>query len=264
MRKYFFVYRATLQRFVEYRSELVIDFVGKIFIPISVQGLLWKAVTESTETGRIASYDFSSLIQYSLFSIIIYNLMKTDYTEREIARAIREGDLNKFLSKPIDFATYYFAVFLGDNTPVIVSGMLLYLACAATGILSMNWLMLGCTILATFLGMVVAYMMGFLIAMLAFWMDEVWTLFVMKNLVLWFLTGHLIPLDMFPPVVQTLSRVLPFGYLAYFPTKLLTNQLTLSETLWGLGAVLSWAMVFYISYKLFWNYALRKYGAFGG
>lgn len=264
MKKYLFVYRTTLQRFVEYRSELVIDFVGKLFIPISVQWLLWKAVTESTDTGQIASYDFPSLIQYSLFSIVIYNLMKTDYTEREIARAIREGDLNKFLSKPVDFAAYYFAVFLGDNTPVIVSGIALYLVCAAVGMLSVNGLMLVCAVVAIFLAMAVAYLMGFLIAMLAFWMDEVWTLFVMKNLVLWFLTGHLVPLDMFPASVQALCKLLPFGYLAYFPTKVLMHKLPLSEVLWGLGAVLSWAVVFYISYKLFWNYALRKYGAFGG
>jgi ABC-2 type transport system permease protein len=119
-------------------------------------------------------------------------------------------------------------------------------------------------VLATLSGMAVAYLMGFLIAMLAFWMDEVWTLFVMKNLILWFLTGQLVPLDMFPQEVQKVSKFLPFGYLAYFPTKVLTAALPLSEIVSGLGIILSWVVVFYIAYKLFWSYALRKYGAFGG
>jgi ABC-type uncharacterized transport system, permease component, COG4587 len=95
-----------LQRFVQYRSEWSL-ILWQNLIPIVVQLLLWKAVTESTDTGKIANYDFDELVRYSLFSIVIYNLMKADYVEREIARAIREGELNKFLSKPIDFALYY-------------------------------------------------------------------------------------------------------------------------------------------------------------
>lgn len=264
MKKYLFVYRTSLQRFVQYRSELVIDFVGKILIPIGVQLLLWKAVTEATDTGEIANYDFDALARYSLFSIVIYNLMKADYTEREIARSIREGDLSKFLSKPIDFALYYFAVFLADNTPVMVSAMLLYALCGALGIITPDVLAVMLCAIATLSAMAVAYLMGFLVAMLAFWMDEVWTLFVMKNLTLWFLTGQLVPLDMFPKVVQEIGKFLPFGYLAYFPTKVLTASLSTAEVALGLLAVLSWVVVFYIAYKLFWSLALRKYGAFGG
>ncbi len=264
MRKYFFVYRTSLQRFVQYRSELVIDFVGKIFIPIAVQLLLWKAVTESTDTGKIADYNFDELVRYSLFSIVIYNLMKADYAEREIARAIREGELNKFLSKPIDFALYYFAVFVADNTPVIIFALFIYIGGSTVGLITPQVWAVGLCALATLSGMAVAYLMGFLIAMLAFWMDEVWTLFVMKNLVLWFLTGQLVPLDMFPEAIQQASKFLPFGYLAYFPTKVLTAALPLSEIISGLCIILSWVVVFYIAYKLFWNFALRKYGAFGG
>lgn len=264
MKKYLFVYRTSLQRFVQYRSELVIDFVGKIVIPIGVQLLLWRAVTQATDTGTIANYSFEALVQYSLFSIVIYNLMKADYAEREIARSIREGELNKFLSKPIDFALYYFAVFLADNTPVIISALLLYAVCSALGIIVPDVLAVGLCAIATLCGMAVAYLMGFLVAMLAFWMDEVWTLFVMKNLTLWFLTGQLVPLDMFPKVVQEIGKFLPFGYLAYFPTKILTASLSLSEVGIGLLTILSWVAVFYIIYKLFWSFALHKYGAFGG
>jgi ABC-type uncharacterized transport system, permease component, COG4587 len=147
---------------------------------------------------------------------------------------------------------------------VIIFALLIYIGCSAVGFITPHVWAVGLCALATLSGMAVAYLMGFLIAMLAFWMDEVWTLFVMKNLVLWFLTGQLVPLDMFPEAIRQASKFLPFGYLAYFPTKVLTVALPLSEIISGLCIILSWVVMFYIAYKLFWNYALRKYGAFGG
>lgn len=263
MKKYLFVFRTSLQRFVEYRGELVMDVIGKIVLPMFVQFILWQAITADSG-GSFAGYDFARLMEYMAFSILIFNLMNVNFVEREIANAIREGDLNKFLSKPIDFMLYYFAVFLADNFPVFVASFALYLAAAATGWIALVPLNLTLGLIVIFAGMFLAYIMSFLIAMLAFWMEEVWTLFVMKNLTLWFLTGQLIPLDLFPDEAQRVMRLLPFGYLSYFPAKVLTNSLALPDIGFGLGVMAAWSILFYLLYAASWNYALNKYGAFGG
>ncbi len=264
MRKYWFVYRTSLHRFIEYRGELAIDAVGKVLIPISVQYLLWRAITGSAADGKIAGYDFPSLFQYSVFSILIFNLINTDFVEREIARSIREGDLNKFLSKPVDFALYHFMMFVADCTPVMSAGVIVYALSALFGAVAASLVHFIFGALMIFVAMIVAFHLAFLIALLAFWMDEIWTLTTMKNLTLWFLTGQLIPLDMFPDSAQRILKFLPFGYLSFFPAKIFTGSLAVDEILFGFAVVCSWAMLLYLSARLFWNYALHKYGAFGG
>ncbi|MBC8043662.1 MAG: ABC-2 family transporter protein [Rhizobacter sp.] len=263
MKKYFFVFRTSLQRFVEYRSEIVLDIGGKVLLPIFVQGVLWSSVT-ATAGGTLAGYTLGGLITYVVFSIIIYNLMNVGFVEREIANAIREGDLNKFLSKPVDFMLYYFFVFLADNLPVFAASLVLGGLAAAFGVVAVQPQNFAFGITAIILAMYLSYIIAFLIAMLAFWMEEVWTLFVMKNMSFWFLTGQIIPLDLFPPEVQETMKFLPFGYLAYFPTKILTNRLAPPEILFGLTVICAWIFFLTLLYKLFWDYALRKYGAFGG
>jgi ABC-2 type transport system permease protein len=264
VKKYLFVLRASLRRMVEYRSEIVMDTFGKIVLPIGVQLILWKAIIVSNSTQHIAGYSFSDLMQYVVIAILISNFTRVERVEREISGSIREGGLNKFLAQPVDFMLYYFFVYLGDSMPSVVGGTLVYGALCATGVVSVSVAAMLCGLLIILLAAFISYMFSFLLAALAFWMDEVWTLFVMKNLLLWFLTGQLIPLDMFPPAAQRVMSYLPFGYLSYFPTKVLTGRLTFDEIGFGLSVTLAWSAVLYTAYKLFWNYALRRYSAFGG
>lgn len=264
MKKYLFVYRTSLQRFIEYRSELAIDLIGKILIPIFVQLVLWQAIILSSQTGEVSGYKFADLTRYLILSILVFNLMRVDNIEREIARAIREGDLNKYLTKPIDFMIYHFMIFLADSTPLIAGTVITYAFLTISGIVvtPMINVLLGTSVIV--LAIFVAYMMSFLTGMLAFVMDEIWTISAMKSMTLWFLTGQLIPLDMFPERAQTIMQFLPFGYLSYFPTKIFIDSFSLQEIIFGLEILFGWTIIFYLLYRISWYYAVRVYSAYGG
>jgi ABC-2 type transport system permease protein len=264
MKKYFFVYRASLQRFVEYRGEIVMDVVGKILVPIFVQSILWQAVMASSKTNSIAGYDYENMFRYVVLSILVYHFVKVDSVERQISNSIQEGSLNKFLAQPIDFSLYHFATFLADSTPVILGGILVYSAMLWAGFVSATWFQIASGVLMLFFGLLISFFLAFLIAALAFYMDEVWTLFVMKNMSLWFLTGQVVPLDMFPESAQRILKILPFGYLSFYPTKIFLGQLPIEEIIFGLQVVFLWSFLLYFVHKLFWNFALRQYSAFGG
>lgn len=264
MKKYFFVYRATLLRFVEYRGEILMDIIGKILVPIFVQSVLWQAVMASSLSQSISGYTYEEMFRYIILSILVYHFVKVDSVERQISNAIKDGSLNKFLAQPIDFSLYHFATFLADSTPVTLGGVLAYLAMLSTGFLSATLLDVALGSLMLGFGLLISFYLAFLIAALAFYMDEVWTLFVMKNMSLWFLTGQILPLDMFPDSAQRILKFLPFGYLSYYPTKIFLGQLAFEEIRFGLQVVFLWTLALYLLYKFFWNFALRQYSAFGG
>lgn len=264
MKKYFFVYRTSLQRFLEYRGEILMDISGKLLLPIFVQSILWRAVIESAEHKQIAGYTYEAMFQYIVLSILIANFVKVDSVERQISNAIKDGTLNKFLVQPVDFALYNLMTFFADSTPVMFGGIIVYGIMLLTGFVSATVFEILCGFLVIVFGLFISFLLAFMIAALAFYMDEVWTLFVMKNMLLWFLTGQVIPLDMFPQSVAPILKFLPFGYLAFVPTKILTGMLSAEEILQALLVVFCWTVGLYFLYKFFWTYSLRQYSAFGG
>lgn len=264
MKKYFFVYRTSLQRFLEYRGEILMDISGKILLPIFVQSILWRAVIESTSDGQIAGYSYEAMFQYLVLSILIANFVKVDSVERQISNAIKDGTLNKFLAQPVDFALYNLMTFFADSTPVMLGGAIVYGVMLSTGFVSATAFQILSGLLVLLFGLFISFLLAFMIAALAFYMDEVWTLFVMKSMVMWFLTGQVIPLDMFPESVAEILKFLPFGYLAFVPTKIFTGTFSTEEILFALSVVFCWTFGLYLLYKIFWTYSLRRYSAFGG
>lgn len=264
MKKYLFVYRVSLKRFIEYRGEILMDVAGKILLPILVQSILWRAVMESSPDGRIAGYDYDAMLRYVVLSLLVANFVKVDAVERQIANAIKDGTLNKFLAQPVDFGLYNLMTFFADSTPTMLGGAVVYAAMLASGFVSATAFQIVSGLLALFFGVLISFWLAFIIAALAFYMDEVWTLFVMKGMAMWFLTGQIIPLDLFPESAQRALKFLPFGYLAFAPTKILSGAYSTDEIAFSLLVVFSWALGLYLLCKLFWSFALRQYSAFGG
>ena len=65
-------------------------------------------------------YDYGSMIYYYLLTILVSNLVTPTEDEWQIAADIREGQINSFLTKPMNYLGYRFSIFL--------SGRLVYTA----------------------------------------------------------------------------------------------------------------------------------------
>lgn len=163
MKKYFFVYRTSLQRFAEYRGEILMDISGKILLPIFVQSILWRAVIESTQGGEIAGYTYDAMFQYVVLSILIANFVKVDSVERQISNAIKDGSLNKFLAQPVDFALYNLMTFLADSTPVLLGGIIVYGMMLFTGFVSATAFQIFSGVLVLLFGLFISFLLAFMI-----------------------------------------------------------------------------------------------------
>ena len=75
-------------------------------------------------------------------------------------------------------------------------------------------------------------------------------------------TKLLRPLALFPELVVRIMKFLPFYYVTYLPSMLLTgyNQ---SEALYGVGIILIWAIAMQGIIKLTWKQYIRKYDGVG-
>jgi ABC-2 type transport system permease protein len=105
---------------------------------------------------------------------------------------------------------------------------------------------------------------GYWLALLAFWATRADALLALQDSLIFLLGGQVAPTRLLPPLIQVLSTVLPFRYMAAFPVELLTGQLNQTEIVTGFVFQTFWMLVAIGLYALMWRNGLRRYAAVGG
>ncbi len=110
-----------------------------------------------------------------------------------------------------------------------------------------------------------AFLLGFLIesllGLIAFWFLEVSSLLFIYMMLNYFLSGHMIPLDLLPGWTHTLVEILPFKYLAYFPCALALGKYTHAQMLQELLREFAWTIALIAANRWVFARGLRRYGA---
>src|SRR5437667_8171731 len=100
--------------------------------------------------------------------------------------------------------------------------------------------------------------------MVGFWFLDVSSLMYVINTVNFFVSGQMFPLDLLPSWLAVPLKLLPFQYLAYFPTAVLVGKVEGAAIWHGLLAELAWAAAFVVLARVLFRLGLRRYSAYGG
>ena len=108
--KYLKVFDIGLQNTFVYRWNFLIRSLFGV-VPLIGTVFLWRALFEA-RGANIGSYDYRAMIFYFLLTILVDNLVTPTEDEWQIAADIREGQLNAFLTKPMNYLAYRTSLFL--------------------------------------------------------------------------------------------------------------------------------------------------------
>ena len=111
------------QQAMAYRADFFLGLASCIF-PIIMQVYLWTALYKAGAAST-NGYSYNQMILYTLLAGMTSRLVATGF-ENEIARDIKDGGLNKYLIRPVPYAGYMLARFLGGKAASF--GFLLLLA----------------------------------------------------------------------------------------------------------------------------------------
>src|SRR2546429_9401776 len=89
-------------------------------IPLAGTVFLWLAIFHEPGGRGFGGYDYGSMIYYYLLTILVSNLVTPTEDDWQIAADIREGQINSFLTKPLNY--------LGYRTGIFLAGRLVYTA----------------------------------------------------------------------------------------------------------------------------------------
>ncbi|MET0262877.1 MAG: ABC-2 family transporter protein, partial [Rariglobus sp.] len=186
----------------------------------------------------------------------------------QISEEIRNGLINQFLLKPINYYLYRFSIFVAAR---MVSGLLALLpVLIALPLLKDNIVLpdevwrvaygLPAMLMAAMIQFTIAYIFG----LLTFWFLEIQSFIILSLAIETVLGGQMFPLDLMPAWFYRISQWLPYYYQMYFPTAIFTGRIEQADVLNGLAIQAFWVVALLALAQLLWTRGLRRHTAVGG
>jgi ABC-2 type transport system permease protein len=273
MRKYYYVLRIALSERLVYRTDFFLSTLMR-FAPIVTTILLWRAIYHVDESGSQATQynglTYRNVVAYYLLTFLSRAFSSMPGLAGGIARDVREGTIQKYLVQPID-QVYYLLMTRAAHKLVYygVSAVPFAIVFYLCRDFFEGWphpMMLAGGIASLLLAFLLGFFFEVTMGLLAFWFLEISSLLFIIMSLNYFLSGHMVPLDLLPEALRNVLEFLPFQYLAYFPARVLMGKQDLTATDLGTGLLtqLGWVILFVILSRVLYRRGLRRYSAFGG
>ena len=145
--------------------------------------------------------------------------------ERAMIRDINTGAVNAMLVRPGSFYGLHFGDLLGFRLTglVILLPLMLFLAWIFNLPVLVERIPLA--LLMALFYLLFVHTISFALASMAFLFDHIYSLNTTKNMVLWFLSGELFPLDLLPSFLSRWMILLPFSCGIYLPASYIAGRI---------------------------------------
>jgi ABC-2 type transport system permease protein len=164
---------------------------------------------------------------YSLADIVWYLAMTETITLSgsrifsQISEDVRSGDIAYTLTRPMSYPLVQVAQSLGNSGPRFVLNLVTGCLVAAVGSGQLAGSLGGAAAFLVLgaLALVMDALVGVLIGLLSFWIEEVTPAYWIYQKLLFTVGGLFLPIEMFPAALRRLAQWLPFHYIAYAPAR---------------------------------------------
>jgi len=267
--KYLAIFRVSLAERMTYRGDFLLGTIFR-FLPMVTTILLWRAIYVSANKMQsdVAGYRYNEMIAYLLLTHVSRMFSSMPGLAGGIAREIREGTLKRYLIQPMDMIGYLLVYRVAHKVTYIIMSFVPY---AALFLICRSYFDVfpdAATLAAYAVSLVLSFLVGFFfeasVGMVGFWFLEVTSLLYIVMTLNFFISGHMLPLDLLPWPWGPLLKILPFQYMAYFPAAVFLGKVKGTELLLHLVGEFLWAVGFMLLARGLYRLGLRRYSAFGG
>jgi ABC-2 type transport system permease protein len=263
--KYRHAFLLGLQNGLVYRWNFGVRAFFSMFQLIVVV-VLWGAAFAGNP--RIGGFDFNQTFTYFTVTLVLQFFVGAFNEDYQISEEIRNGLINQFLLKPINYFLYRLSIFSAAR---VVSGglvllplaLLLPLLHSRMAFPHESWrLFLGAP--ALLLSALIQFTIAYCFGLLTFWFLEIQGFVILSMAIESVLGGQIFPLDLMPARLFHAAQYLPFYYQIYFPAAILTGRIARASAVQGLGIELVWTLLLLGAAQALWRRGLREHTAVGG
>ena len=269
IQKYYSVLKMSWIQTLEYRANALVGAFA-IFSGLLIEYLLLSNVfKDEIQTGSpIQNFEsFNHLIIYIMMCMMVGQLKSSWHNSLMMIEEIRSGELNKYLVKPISYFPYNFMNFIGHNSLfylVYFSIMILTLLVMGPGYLFGGVLQIIGFLIALLISVFLSYSIYFCMVCFGFWFGEVRALIIAYNMFTIFLSGQLIPIQLFPDGLKQFVMNSPFRFMVDFPVSIATAKSIDPYFLFqGVVTQICWCIIMYAIGKFIYSLGVKQYESFG-
>jgi ABC-2 type transport system permease protein len=263
LRKWRAVFSIWFQDGIAYRSSGIIWVLTDVTTAITLP-VVWIAAAKSNG-GSVGGFTVNQVVTYYL-AMLLLNCFITSHIMWEIAMEIKEGQFSTALLRPIPYYQFSFLRSLSWRfiRPVLFLPFLFVIGLAFRGYLA------GATFHATpaFLfavigGHLVSFMFVMAMSAIAFFTQEVFSVFELYYIPQTLLSGTMFPISLLPGWLGAIPRAMPFYYTVGAPSDILVGRAAAGQAWHIVGIQLCWIVVMYVVGKLLWRAGLKRYAGVG-
>lgn len=268
LRLYLPFVNAGMQETATYRVNWIFFLFGEA-LACAVSFFIWNAVYNSGGDSTMSGFTFEKMIVYIVLMFLTSGIIGSD-ASWSVGEEVRDGSIAMRLLKPVSYNSTFLFQELGNKllteivlmVPLVIAVELIRWAISgvfAFAVISFLIYLFSC---------VLAYLINFFFnicfGFLAFVIKYLWGANMMKNCIVGFLSGTIIPLAFLPKPLETVFSLLPFASLNYTPVMIYMGKYSGLELLWFIGLQLFWVFAFWGLSKLLWSLSVKRLSVQGG
>lgn len=251
-----------------YKGRFYLFIVCRIF-SVFILYYLWMAIYGSSETGVLGGLTQNEMIVYIFMSFIVSSIVTISISS-DIGFHVIDGSIAINLIKPINYRGSLLAGALGRMiyrfvvpSLIIWIGVELYKA-VGLGLPVVSFERIILFLVSCILSFLIYVLFDFCFGMIAFITTYIFGLAIIKNAILSFLTGQLIPLTFFPNEMQKIFEFLPFSSMNYVPVMIYLGKYNTQELAFALARQGIWVIILYVVGGLIWKKVTKRLIVLGG
>ena len=259
---------AGMQETTTYRVNWIFLMLGNV-LSCFISYFLWRAIYGSSESASMNGFTMPQMVVYIFLMFLTSTLINSGGTY-DIGEEIRDGSIAMRMLKPVSYNSTFLFQELGNKLMTVcilivpmVAGVEI-VRYNLTNEVQFNIVSFLLYILSCILAYLINFFFNICFGFIAFVIKYLWGANMMKNCIVGFLSGQIIPLSFFPETVEKVFLLLPFSSLNYTPVMIYMEMYSGTKMLGYIGLQVFWVLFFWVLSKLLWSVSIKHLTVQGG
>ena len=267
MRFYLSYFKLRFISSLQYKAAAIAGISTQIFFGL-VFIMVYLAFYESGSSNY--PMNVNELVSYLWLNQCLFSLVYMFYKDREIFDLIKSGNIAYELVRPKKLYFMWYCKIIGQRLSKVVlrciPGLIFAMLLPSPYCISLPYSF------SNFIMFIITLIIGTFLMTSLITLFHIITLYSLdeKGIFAFFgvigdiLSGGIVPIPLFPEIMQKITNVLPFRYVSDLSFRVYSNNITISESFTGLIVQIVWLIITILIGNLLLNKALKKVVVQGG
>ncbi len=259
-----FKWLVTFEVLLTNKTVYKLDFFLTAIVPgvsfFFIKYSLWKTTYMTAQAEIIQGYTLTEMLHYH-FWVLIVGFLAKGHDSINLSEEIRKGRISTYLVRPFQFWKHHTCDFIAYQTLQLLPTGFVLLLSFFLGFFSLLWASFLKGLLICLLVSVLWFMIQFCIGLVAFWMEETWSLRALLLILANFCSGGFFPLEIFPEKLVFFLNFTPFPYMTYVPASYFLG--VRDNFIMDFFILLFWILCMVLFYRFLWRRGVKHYEGAG-